>query len=245
MKALILAAGRGSRMGALTSDRPKGLVRIGGRSLIERAVESLRCGGCDEIGIVAGYRRELVERCADRIFFNERWPETNMVASLAAAAEWLRREPVIVSYSDIFYPAEIVSALMHCKSQIAIAYDPSWRRLWEARFGDPLSDAESFRLDPHGLLAEIGRKNVTYADIEGQYMGLLKTTPQGWAEIESARDGMMPDRRDKLDMTSLLSLLVQRGVPIHAVACRGPWGECDCESDMRLYDRWFAEGLRA
>lgn len=245
MKALILAAGRGSRMGALTRDQPKGLVQLGGRSLISRAVENLKLGGCRQVGIVTGYRCELVKPLADHTFHNPRWAETNMVASLAMAGEWLQNEPVIVSYSDIFYSSETVAALARCECPMAIAYDPEWRRLWEERFREPLSDAESFRLDQNAYLTEIGRKNVTYDDIDGQYMGLVKITPPAWSEISSILRNLASERRDKLDMTSLLSLLVGKKVPVQAVPCRGPWGECDCETDLHIYERWFDQGLRA
>lgn len=241
MKGLILAAGRGSRMGALTDDRPKGLVQLGGRSLIARAVESLTRGGCTEIGIVTGYRHELVAPLADASFHNSRWAETNMVASLQTADAWLRDGPVIVSYSDIFYSSETVAALARCEGAIAIAYDPFWRRLWEERFGDPLSDAESFRMDSEGCLAEIGRKNACYADIEGQYMGLLKFIPESWRRIVATIEALPTERRDRLDMTSLLALLIRQSIRIQTVPCEGAWGECDSESDYRLYQRWFGE----
>lgn len=241
MRGLILAAGRGTRMGALTADRPKGLVQLGGRSLIARAVEALKRGGCAEVAIVTGYRHELVAPLTDTSFHNPRWAETNMVASLQTADAWLRAGPVVVSYSDIFYSTETVTALARCESAIAIAYDPFWRRLWEERFGDPLSDAESFRLDSHGFLTEIGRKNASYADIEGQYMGLLKFTPQSWRQIVATIDVLPAERRDRLDMTSLLALLIRESVRIQAVPREGAWGECDSESDYRLYRRWFGE----
>ncbi len=242
MRGLILAAGRGSRMGALTRDRPKGLTEIGGRSLISRAIESLRGGGCGEIGIATGYRAELVSPLGDRSFHNARWEQTNMVASLAAADVWLREAPVIVSYSDIFYTRETVAALAGDARAIAITYDPQWRALWEERFGDPLSDAESFRLNGESCLIEIGRKNVGYGDIQGQYMGLIKITPDAWNEIAKTVASLDQARRDKLDVTGLLSLLIARGVSVGAVPCIGVWGECDSESDLRVYQRWLVEG---
>ncbi|MBV9549447.1 MAG: NTP transferase domain-containing protein, partial [Alphaproteobacteria bacterium] len=130
MKAVILAAGRGSRMGALTDDRPKGLVKLAGVTLIERASRSLRDGGCLSVGIATGYRAELVSGLCDQAFHNPAWAHTNMVMTLAAAREWLAVEPVIISYSDIFYSAQTVRALAASPAPIAIAYDPQWLALW-------------------------------------------------------------------------------------------------------------------
>src|SRR5579862_1491970 len=107
MRAVILAAGRGSRMGNLGGDRPKCLVELGGRPLIERQIASLRRGGVDEIGVVRGYRADMIDLAGLSYFANERWAETNMVMSLVAAAAWLRSGPLIVSYADIFYRSEL------------------------------------------------------------------------------------------------------------------------------------------
>ena len=86
MRAVILAAGRGSRLGHLGDDRPKCLVELEGKPLIERQIAALRRGGVDEIGVVRGYRAEMIDFPGLYYFANERWAETNMVMSLAAAA---------------------------------------------------------------------------------------------------------------------------------------------------------------
>src|SRR6202167_3631139 len=122
MRALILAAGRGSRMGRLSDDRPKCLVDLNGQSLIERQVAALRRGGVDEIGVVRGYRAEMIDLPVLSYFANERWAETNMVMSLTAAAPWLRSGSVIVSYADIFYRSELVRGLAGAPGQLIISY---------------------------------------------------------------------------------------------------------------------------
>ncbi len=81
LRAVILAAGRGSRMGHLGNDRPKCLVEFAGRPLIERQIAALRRGGVDQIGVVRGYRAELIDFPALCYFVNERWAETNMLTS--------------------------------------------------------------------------------------------------------------------------------------------------------------------
>jgi choline kinase len=242
MKAIILAAGRGSRMGALTDDRPKGLTKLGGLTLIERAIRSLREGGCTNIGIATGYRAELVAHLGDHAFHNAAWAQTNMVMTLAAARDWLTAEPVIISYSDIFYSAQTVAVLAGATAPIGIAYDPHWHALWSHRFVDPLSDAETFKRDCDGYLMEIGQRPASIADVEGQYMGLIKMTPRGWAEVEAAMCSLTRDRLDRLDMTSLLSLLLGNGVKVATVAQCGQWGECDSASDLALYEGWISKG---
>ncbi|RYY82543.1 MAG: phosphocholine cytidylyltransferase family protein [Comamonadaceae bacterium] len=241
MKAIILAAGRGSRMQKLTDDRPKCLVELRGQCLLDRQLAALRAAGISEIGIVTGYRRELIAQHVQgqgvAEFHNPRWSETNMVSSLEAADAWLAAEPCIVSYSDIFYQPGGVQALMRSTAALALTYDPHWLRLWQQRFADPLSDAETFRLRPDGTLSEIGNKPTSVDQVQGQYMGLLRFTPQGWAEVGRIRAALPPLVRDKAHMTGTLQAVIAEGrVPVHAVPYEQEWGEIDSADDLAVYE---------
>jgi choline kinase len=243
MRALILAAGRGSRMRHLGDERPKCLVELAGAPLLERQVAALRRGGIAEIGVVRGYRAEMLAFPEFTYFTNERWAETNMVASLATAAAWLRSGPVIVSYADIFYRAELVRGLAGAPAPLVISYDRSWRDLWTRRFTDPLSDAETFRVDATGKLLEIGGKTTRIEDIQGQYMGLLKFTPAAWRAVEGLLGSLDGAVRDRLDMTGLLRrLLAADSVHIGTFGTDGQWGEIDNPQDAELYESMLAKG---
>jgi L-glutamine-phosphate cytidylyltransferase len=243
MRAVILAAGRGSRMRQLGDEQPKCLVQLDGRPLIERQVAALRGGGIEQIGVVRGYRADMLEFPGLSYFNNARWAETNMVASLAAAAEWLRDGPVIVSYADIFYRAGLVRGLAAAAGTLVIAYDRMWRGLWARRFADPLADAETFRIDATGRLIEIGGKTARIEEIQGQYMGLLKFTPAAWAAIESLLGSLDAPTRDRLDMTGLLRrLLATDLVRIGTFGTDGQWGEIDNPGDVELYEAMLARG---
>ena len=243
MRGLILAAGRGSRMGPLGDERPKCLVELEGKPLIERQIAALRRGGVGEIGVVRGYRAEMIEYPGLVYFANERWAETNMVMSLATANSWLRSGPLIVSYADIFYRSELVRGLAAAHGQLVISYDRAWRRLWTRRFADPLADAETFRIDAAGRLLEIGGKTTRIDDIEGQYMGLLKFTPSAWSAVEASLERLDPVVRDRLDVTGLLRrLLNEEKLPIQTFGTDGNWGEIDNPDDVALYQNMIEAG---
>jgi len=242
MRALILAAGRGSRMGPLGDVRPKCLVELDGRPLLDRQLAALRAGGARDIGIVRGYRKEMLADPALSYFDNDRWSETNMVMSLACAAQWLRSGPVIVSYADIFYRGDLIRGLAGAPGSLVITYDRRWRELWTRRFTDPLSDAETFRLDGAGKLLEIGGKTTNIDDIQGQYMGLLKFTPPAWSAVEQLLSSLEPAVRDRLDMTGMIRRLLAGGaLPISTYGTDGQWGEIDNAGDVELYQRMLAE----
>lgn len=219
MKALVPAAGRGSRLGDATDDRPKCLVEVEGSSLLHRRVRALRACA-DEIGVVTGRRAEAFDGHDLTRFHNPCWSSTTTVESLAAAAEWLTREPVVVSYGDIVYSAESVRRLATAGGDVAVVYDPDWEPLWRGRFADPLADAETFRLDGDRVVEIGGRANTT-AEVRGQYTGLLRFTPHGWSAASAAH---VPG----LDLTGRLV----RELTVTAVPVAGPWFEFDHPSDV-------------
>src|SRR3990167_8518321 len=176
MKAIILAAGRGSRLKDLTEDRPKCLNQIGGRTLLEWQLSALRSGGVYEIIIVAGYRSDMLSKYNAKIIYNENWETTNMVRSLMCAENEIK-QPVIVSYSDILYSAEVVTSLCLQEKDAVVVYDTNWRELWESRFDNPLEDVESFKINSDGTIQDIGLPVTGLEDVQGQYIGLMLYTP--------------------------------------------------------------------
>lgn len=232
-KAIILAAGRGSRMGSMTAEQSKCFTLLHGRRLLDWQLAALRAAGIADIAIVRGY-------CGDKFtepvtyFDNPRWAQTNMVQTLAAAHEWLAADDCIISYSDIFYSAETVRRLAASPETLAISYDPGWLAIWQKRFADPLQDAETFRRHPDGTLAEIGLRSDSLDAIEGQYMGLLKLTPASWRNIAALLEEM-GSAADKLDMTSLLRAGLAKDWRIGTVPVVGAWGEVDSADDLAAY----------
>ena len=242
MRGVILAAGRGSRLGALSDDRPKCMVELASKPLIQRQIAALRRGGVSSIGIVRGYLGNRIDIQDVTFFENPRWAETNMVMSLVAASSWLQLDSVLISYADIFYGHAVVRDLAASSGDLVVAYDRGWRSLWSRRFADPLSDAETFRTDARGNLFEIGKRTTRIEEIEGQYMGLLRFTPKAWRAVEALLAAKDAKARDKMDMTSLLGALLESGFPIGTLGISGSWGEIDSSDDLELYEKMIREG---
>jgi choline kinase len=242
MHCVIVAAGRGSRLGELTADRPKCLVPFLGEPLLVRTLRTLEEAGCTGVTIVGGYRHDQLEPYVAerpetrRLILNDDWASTNMVWSLMCAAEQLSAEPCVITYSDIFYSEGIVRSLILDSSPIRVGYDPSGRELWEARFEHPLSDIEKFSLDAFGAIRSIGGKPTNLADVEGQYMGLLATEPGGFARLSAAFASLCLERRRTVDMTTLLGLVLERGDKLAAVPNVDPWGELDSAADIAFFE---------
>jgi choline kinase len=234
MKAIILAAGRGHRMRTITADQPKCFVELCGKKLIEWQMDALNHASITNIAIVRGYLANAFQYKVS-YFDNPRWSETNMLMSLVTAKEWLRSDTCIISYSDIVYSEKTVDRLINGYGDILITYDPSWLKLWSLRFDEPLSDAETFKLNKESDLIEIGGRANSVQEIEGQFMGLLRFTPKGWGIIEKYLNTLNQETLDKMDMTKLLKGLIISGEKVGAIPINEPWYEVDNENDLTQY----------
>lgn len=246
MKAIILAAGRGSRLGELTAERPKCMCMLAGKTLLERCLESLMSAGFNraDMGIVTGYQRELFQEKGVTYFHNADWENTNMFVSLTAAAEWLEKEPCVVVYSDIVFSANTVRLLENSTAPLALTYYTGFWELWDARMSDPMSDLETFRITDDGrYLLEIGKKPSCREEIQGQYMGLIRFTPESWAWVQRTIDRPLPKPVSKLDMTTLLEALLEDNHRIEVIPTDDLWLECDTRQDIETYERLFSKEL--
>ncbi|MFV0421122.1 NTP transferase domain-containing protein [Oleidesulfovibrio sp.] len=237
--AVILAAGRGSRMRTSTADRPKCLLELGGRPLLHWQLDALAAAGIERTIVVRGYMAETLQGNFD-VVDNPRWIQTNMVQSLLCAFAALGKEDALVAYADIVYRAQHVRDLMASSGDIALSYDVDWLPLWTARNENPLDDAETFR-QQDGLLQEIGNKPRGLDEVAGQYMGLLKLSCVGRQRILEYVTALPQLEADALDMTSLLRGLLQSGCAIHTVPVHGGWCECDTESDLEIYENLLSQ----
>ena len=217
----------------LTDEVPKCMLEFRGKPLIEWQLASLNKSGISEIGIVTGYKKEITESFGLSCFHNEKWSETNMLRSLYQAKNWLLSDDCIVAYSDIFYTENSIIPLLNTQADISITYDPNWLDQWTKRFADPLEDAETFSQE-NGWLSDIGRQPKSLDEIKGQYMGIIKFSPKGWEQLEDFLTHL-PDSFDRLDMTSLLSKLIERSVPIRTIAISDEWYEFDSMNDLNTF----------
>ncbi len=240
MKAIILAAGRGSRLENFTLDRPKCMVELHGQALLQWQMAALKSAGIEDVLVVTGYKREVINLPENQTRYNPNWASSNMVASLLCASGDIR-EPVIISYSDIIYSPKTISELMVSEGDISISIDRNWEDLWRRRFADPLSDAESLVLGDGNEVLEIGQKISDIDQVDGQYMGLLRITEKA---INWVKDLSLSDAENfrNLDMTSLLSLWLEQGFHLQSVDNKGAWCEIDSASDLEVARHMLKSG---
>ncbi len=252
-QALILAAGQGARLRPLTNDKPKCLVPLLGKSLLERQVYTLQQGGISHIHITTGYRTDQIEALGFNTTFNPRFAETNMVESLFCAIDFLKqcekkKDDLIIAYGDIVYQLQNLELLLNCNDEIALMIDENWEDLWRLRLDNPLDDAETLLMDDDGYVTELGKKPDSYENIQGQYTGLIKIRTDKISDLidfyqQLDRNEIYDDKDfDNMYMTSFLQMLIDLGWKAKAVLVNNGWLEIDSVEDLTQYEIMAAEG---
>lgn len=222
-------------MKQLTANQPKCLLTVSNHTLLDYQLGALQSAGIQDIAIVTGYQHDKIPRKPfQQIFHNPYWSTTNMVYTLMQASEWLTKQPCIISYTDIIYQPAAVSLLLQCQYDLAITYSTQYLALWQSRFTNPLDDLENFTLDKQNRVTQIGGKANSLSHVNGQYMGLIKITPQSWQHIITYLNRLSHTIIANLDMTSLFAALLQHDSTLHAVSYDGSWAEIDSEKDLKL-----------
>lgn len=247
MRAVILAAGTGSRLGARTANRPKCLVEFAGRPLVRWQLDALRSAGLSDITLVTGFEAAQLQFPGVNTAHNPAYATTNMVTSLMCArAAFDGSDDVLIAYGDIVYEPRLPESLAAPTTDLSVIVDTKWHALWQVRMDDPLADAETLRIDGVGNLTELGRKPTSLADIEAQYIGMIGVKASFAQQLVTAYDALDPNEtyegrsKDQMYMTSFLQHFIDTGVEVRAVPTASGWIEVDTESDLQAYDALIA-----
>ncbi len=253
MKAIILAAGMGTRLGNYTKELPKGMLHFLGKSLIERQIETLREAGINDIIIVRGYMPEKIDFQHIRYYLNQEYATTNMVVSLMAAEAELNDE-VLVCYSDIIFEPRLVTTLLESTAEVNVLVDDSWLEYWKARTDNWKEDVESLQYDTENFIFELGNTACELKEAQSRYIGMIKFSKEG---IKKFKESYYENKKKYWDhdlawmkstsfkkayMTCMLQNLINQGVKIKAVHVNHGWLEFDTAQDYEKALTWVKTG---
>ena len=234
-RAVILAAGRGKELGVLTEDRPKAMIEIAGKPLLERTVDTLRSIGIKDITVVRGYRKEAVQLPGLTYVDNDEHESTQEAFSLFRGLEGVSG-PVLVAYGDVLFQKFIPMHLFESDSDFCIAVDPR-DQLDTTKNGyrDLVTSDRPFHWSEFEQHTRLVQMSTAIADeqIHGEWIGLLKMTGAGVAQLrelaESVEDA---DRLRTMRMADVFDLLIDNGKDVEVVYVRGHWLDVDDMHDV-------------
>ncbi len=181
VRAILISGGRGSRMGSIGLDTPKCLLRINGKSIIRKQVESLRECGVEDISVVAGYGSELVKsRCRD-LNLNFYVDDTGMMNSIHTARNSLSEETILL-YGDVYLESDPLKRMLAYQGDFCLAVDN--QKIM--KFGEEEHAERGTDKKKGSTKAEIkeGRilrlsKGLTEEETGGEYIGIIKMSERG------------------------------------------------------------------
>ncbi|HDD45871.1 MAG TPA: phosphocholine cytidylyltransferase family protein [Candidatus Aenigmarchaeota archaeon] len=189
MKALIIAAGQGSRLKELTNHKPKPLIQLLGRSLIERVILNIKQAGINEFVIVIGYLGDKIKaklrdgkKYGVKIQYveNKEWDKENGI-SVLKAKEALKNENFILTMSDHVFEPRMVKELLKLgadiKNECILCVDKSLSKNYI-----DLDDATKVRVD-NGYILDIGKGLKEYNAID---CGVFLCTPIIFKALEKS-----------------------------------------------------------
>jgi choline kinase len=241
MQAIIIGAGRGSRLMPTTADTPKCFAEVAGRRILDWTVDAFQKNGIDRIAFIGGYRIEAVREAHPEFIFrhNSDWQNNNILASLFYAED-LMDEGFVCCYSDILFTPQIVKDTLANDSPIALSVDTGWLVRYAERSEHPSDDAEKVTV-ANGRVTRIHRA-IAEQDAYGEYIGLAKFSPAGAAAL---REHYHARRREfagkpyreakifeKAYLIHLLQDMLEAGQPMAHVDTPGGYIEIDTQQDF-------------
>lgn len=222
-KAIILAAGIGSRLRPLTDDRPKCLLEVGGHTLIDHQVDTLRRYGVTDVVVVVGHRADRLRRHLGnraRYVDNERYERTNSLYSLWLARDELVSGAVILN-SDVLAPPLLFERLLQSPAPDAILVERGER-----------FEPEDMKVTLHGSHVIDFGKGLPSERAHAHNVGVAKFSSEGAFRLAECLEGLVAEGHEN-DWVPTAFREFARHWPLVAVATDGlPWIEIDYVEDL-------------
>jgi L-glutamine-phosphate cytidylyltransferase len=258
-KAIIVAAGRGRRLGDSTDAIPKCMVPVGGQPILHWQLRALTAAGIDDIVIVRGYRGDCIDPGATRVRYvdNPQWETNNILTSLMYAASELPGG-FYFSYCDIVFAPAAVAALAQAAQAAGVAaslvIDRRWTDAYAGRDLHPVTEAELALVDatsPAPRVLQVGKQAVAAASAAGEFIGLAHFSALGATALEAtwrqacARGLDAPFGRARslrqAYLTDALNAMADGGARLAPVYIDGHWREIDTPQDLAAAGRVLAD----
>ena len=241
-KALIVAAGLGSRLKGHTENTPKCMLDFGGKTLLQKQLLSYKKNGVDDISLIRGYKKNKINYKGIRYFDNDDYKDNNILNSIFYGEEAINGN-IIISYSDILFEPFIVKRAMESDHDISVIVDVDWRDYYINRKDHPLSEAENVIFNSNNEVVKIGKIASEKEEVHGEFIGMIKLNHRGCEILRQNFHRVKkiywnkPFQRAKIFqkayLTDMIQELVDIGIKVHCVIIERGWKEIDTVEDYK------------
>lgn len=246
MKAIIIAAGPASRLNPLTNDKPKCLLKIAGKPILEHQIDTLKSCGITDISVIKGYKKEKINYPNLKYYINDNYQNNNILNSLFYAKKEMDSE-FIVMYSDILFDKSVVEELLKSQKDISIVVDTDWQEYYQGRTKHPIEEAENVIIQ-NGKIFKIG-KHLKAEESDGEFIGMAKFSKKGGEvfkkEFQRVKNKywdkpfQKAETFEKAYLTDMLQEIIERGIDVYPVKIQKNWWEIDTDQDFEKVKKIF------
>ena len=241
-KALIIAAGLGSRLKKHTENLPKCMLDFGGKTLLQRQLDSYKKCGIKDISLIRGYKKEKINYKGIKYFENKDYKDNNILNSIFYAEKAINGN-IIISYSDILFDSSVVQRTLDSDHDISVTVDIDWRGYYVGRKDHPISEAENVIFNSNNEVQKIGKINTGSEEVHGEFIGMIKLSNRGTEIFKEHFNRLKkiywnkPFQRaktfQKAYLTDFIQELVDIGIKVHCVIIESGWKEIDTVEDYK------------
>jgi choline kinase len=234
MKAVILAAGRGTRIRSVHGEHPKCLIEVDNTTILDHQLDALSMVGINDVAIVIGYEKEQIiahvnarTLLSPRIRFieNPAFAITNNIYSLGLALDWLRGDSFIVLNADVIFNPEILDLAVRPHAPISMIVDPLWRD----------ETMKVVILEDHVIRMS---KNISREEFTATYIGITVFSKAIQDRFFHKMEDVIAAGRVNEFFNVVVQELANEGVPVGYTSTDGLlWAEIDDPVDLTFAQR--------
>lgn len=235
MKALILAAGMGTRLAPITNDRPKSLVPVNGQPILLKQIDNLHRNGIHDITIVSGYKADILEQSVleihpkIKIITSTDYAVTNNMYSAYLARNIVGNHEFLMMNADVYFDSSVITGLLEFEAPDAIVTD----------IGNYLEESMKV-VEREGRLVRIS-KEISREDALGASIDVYKFSGKGGNAFLAKCEEYIVERRElhmwsEAALNDILGEIVFRACPL-----KGRWYEIDNLEDLAEAEKLFAK----
>ena len=235
MKAIILAAGYGSRLRPITDERPKCMVEVNNVKIVEKQISNLLHNGIklEDIIIVTGYKNEKIEKYLNEVYNginiveNKDYDKTNNMYSLYLTKEYVKDESFILMNADVYYEEGIIRELINSKYDNAIVCD-------DGRYIE-----ESMKITKSNNIINHISKQITEQEAYGVSIDVYKISNQAGKKLFNIIDDIINVKKDLNSWTEVALDILLKEENFYSLDMKYKWVEIDNYDDLKLAEEIF------
>ena len=249
MKAIIVAAGTGSRLGELAKDTPKSLLDVNGQSILERQISVFKKLGIFDITVIIGPHTEKFTFKNISFIQDKNYLEHDILSSLMLARS-IMHDDIIISYGDVIFDEQVLQSLINFKGSIGLGIDLNWEKNYDEKEQELRQTASTVEIKNNSISKIKGNsKSSDYKKQKlGEFVGLMRLSKHGSAifikryeELISSHTGSFHEAPSisQAYFTDMLQELIDNDIEILPIPVQGKWCEIDTIEDLEKARKLF------